>query len=140
MNKLLKTTDATKSGVPVGSSAWLGGTVRLSMDCSRMNADVKEAAALAQSFERLLKRLRRIFDKLVCDGLGKRGVCVTPPTLRAGEFICVAGIRSRDFKLAASALRALQLDVAHKILDGVVPPNDQALRRREPGSPKDTNL
>lgn len=92
------------------------------MDGSRIKADVKEAAALTKSLERLRKRVLRIFDKLVGDGLGKRGVRVTATTLRAGELVGVAGICSRDFELAAATLRALQLDVAHKILDGVVPP------------------
>ena len=89
------------------------------MDGSRIKADVKEATALTKSLERLRKRVLPIFGKLVGDGLGKLGVCVTATTPRAGVIVGFAGICSGGFELAAATLRALQLEVAHKILDGL---------------------
>jgi hypothetical protein len=107
----------------VGSGDLLGSTVNLNMDSSRIDASVAELARLTETLERFRQRIGGILLSLRLDDAL---VCVGEPAFRAGNLVCVPQIFSRDVELCAAALRALELDVAHKILDGVVLPNEKS--------------
>lgn len=98
-------------------------TVKIEADMSRVDGAVKDAAALTRSLDRLLKRVLRVFRGLRAKDFG---VSAGKATLRAGDLVCVPQIVSRDFELAVRALRALDLEGAHKILDGVERPKHGA--------------
>ena len=100
----------------------LGSTVTLNIDNSRINTSVAELARLTKS---LVNFRHRIGNKLLHLRPDDAPVCVGEPALRAGNPVCVPKILARDFVLSVAALRALELDVAHTILDDVVLPNEK---------------
>lgn len=92
--------------------------VKLRLDVTKMKAEMAEFIRLALSLNRFLQRGRSITKKFCREHFGKRPIRVVRTTLRAGNIIGFAEIRSRDFQRVLAALRALQIDGAHKILSG----------------------
>jgi hypothetical protein len=129
----MKTTKARKRKRAAAGACTdlLGRPMRLIMDGARINEDMKEAARLTKSLERLLKRVRGILLRLRSKDVRVR---VGKPTLRAGHLVCVPQILSRDIELVIAALRAFDLDVAHKILNRAQRPNARAHSRRATGA------
>ena len=90
--------------------------VELRMDTITLDRDVGELVKLARSLEDLVQRVRSMLERLPSD---QTLIRVGKPTLRAGHLICRPQIRSRNFELLRSALRTLNIDVAHEILNKI---------------------
>jgi hypothetical protein len=95
--------------------------VTLSIDVSAMKAKVKgdarEKERLAKSLERFLKLVKdNIRRRILCLRRKDVRVCTGKPTLRAGHLVFRPQWFIGDIERMIAALRALNLDVAHKIL------------------------
>src|SRR2546422_325536 len=98
------------------AAQWLGGTVGLQLDASPLRAKIAEVSELTQSLEHFSKRLFTIGNRFIDCGLLKSGARVSKPALRAGHLLSRLDIKSSGLESLRSALRALNLNVAHKIL------------------------
>ena len=93
------------------------GSVKVFVDTSSMDSEVSESIDSLRSLECLFKRLRTVAQSLVHNGGEKSLASIGKPALHAGKLVFRPRITSRRFKALRSALRALNLNLAHKILD-----------------------
>ena len=88
-------------------------TVTLTLDPSEVISQLREVSEHVVLLDQFLQLIR---DKLLRLSTDQSFVGVRKPTFRAGQGIVVLEIQSADFEFIRSALRALNLNVAHTIL------------------------
>ena len=125
-------TAARDSGTASANRRWLRRLVRQRRVTLRTGYDAAELHSICQElpnlFESLTKLVSRIRHDLLFDGVAKPvilGACHGRPALRAGNNIVRLGV-PRRLELVAAALRALDVDGAHKILDKLKLPNEKS--------------
>ena len=99
-------------------------TFTISIDSSQLDSELAWLASQVTSLENLLdvvkSRLRELVEDESLIGIGKS-------TRSAGHVVCRPEFSGRSYEVLRSALRALNLDVAHQILlesaGTVLPPN-----------------
>jgi hypothetical protein len=89
-------------------------TCELTLDCTSLGEQCDEVAALTNSLERLLERVRGILQ-----GLGASDVCCGPATPALGAGQLSIPVSSGLLEQLRSTLRALNLDLAHSALDSI---------------------
>jgi len=93
------------------------GTISLNLDSSKLESLCREVVSQTEALERFRKLLLRKLHGLRGGAdLDQVTVSLGATALDAGDLVVSAEIAVRELELIRSALRTLQLDVAHGIL------------------------
>lgn len=90
---------------------------QIHVEAAEVAALAKEAAELHSSLERLSQRVCDELQPLLSGDVGSLSLTHDSPALKAGKSVAAIRVSCRKLELVAAALRALNLDFSHKILD-----------------------